>query len=557
MKPSVLFLSMAACVWRVVGLFAAVLLTGLASMASAEEFPIEWALLQGSARTRLVERLTESGRTTEAQELAHELQAKRAPGRRLMTATPPAEPVFSGKPPVVFLHGYKGNAGTWTDFRREFLKPSTGGYGDGDLIVFQYYDDADNSSGLTQGLTTFGYTVDTKISDIARRVEESVTIWLRRRMGLNDDDASHDAELPAADFICHSMGGLVFRNILRDRPELVRRAVTLGTPHLGQFVGSSDLIAWLVGKQPQEMYFGSSTLWNLAADWRFLGKRTDDILFVAGAIDKSDTGSNHDELVDSFSATLQTVEDEAFARNTYFVMRIHSDALNFLYVGDEVPPALTALPDEADDPVFRLVHGYLNDSGDFADGNRPFQKDVLETDGCPDAEKCLAEIVSRGALFVQAMDGVTNTAAQLEKPVEYDPGRLYADKIVESLTFAGKGCDSFTRASGSSDEGCTNGLVLLYGDIPTGDCTARIGRPYKSSRPDYDDAFHVADGGVTIVRTRPGAVTAAELSLLGDGKRVFDYDKVVKVMLETGHDLPSIYRETSKGGLARHFTGGC
>ena len=53
------------------------------------------------------------------------------------------------------------------------------------------------------------------------------------------------------------------------------------------------------------------------------------------------------------------------------------------------------------------------------------------------------------------------------------------------------------------------------------------------------------------------AVTAAELSLLSDGKRVFDYDKIVKVMLETGHDLPSIYRETSKGGLARHFTGGC
>lgn len=53
------------------------------------------------------------------------------------------------------------------------------------------------------------------------------------------------------------------------------------------------------------------------------------------------------------------------------------------------------------------------------------------------------------------------------------------------------------------------------------------------------------------------AMTAAELSLLSDGTRVFNYDKIVKVMLETGHDLPAIYRETSKGGLARHFTGGC
>ncbi len=53
------------------------------------------------------------------------------------------------------------------------------------------------------------------------------------------------------------------------------------------------------------------------------------------------------------------------------------------------------------------------------------------------------------------------------------------------------------------------------------------------------------------------ALTAAELSILSDGKRVFDYDKIVEVMLETGHDLPPIYRETSKGGLAKHFVGGC
>ena len=53
------------------------------------------------------------------------------------------------------------------------------------------------------------------------------------------------------------------------------------------------------------------------------------------------------------------------------------------------------------------------------------------------------------------------------------------------------------------------------------------------------------------------ALTAAELSLLSDGKRIFSYDKIVEVMLETGHDLPPIYRETSKGGLAKHFVGGC
>ena len=53
------------------------------------------------------------------------------------------------------------------------------------------------------------------------------------------------------------------------------------------------------------------------------------------------------------------------------------------------------------------------------------------------------------------------------------------------------------------------------------------------------------------------AITAAEMALLGDGKHLISFDKIVKIMLETGHDLPSIYRETSKGGIAVHFTGGC
>ena len=51
------------------------------------------------------------------------------------------------------------------------------------------------------------------------------------------------------------------------------------------------------------------------------------------------------------------------------------------------------------------------------------------------------------------------------------------------------------------------------------------------------------------------ALTAGELALLSDGNRLIDYDKVVGVMLRTGHDLPAIYRETSKGGLA--IAGGC
>lgn len=40
-------------------------------------------------------------------------------------------------------------------------------------------------------------------------------------------------------------------------------------------------------------------------------------------------------------------------------------------------------------------------------------------------------------------------------------------------------------------------------------------------------------------------------AMLSDGKHLVSFDRVVKVMKETGHDLPSIYKETSEGGLAK------
>jgi L-serine dehydratase len=43
----------------------------------------------------------------------------------------------------------------------------------------------------------------------------------------------------------------------------------------------------------------------------------------------------------------------------------------------------------------------------------------------------------------------------------------------------------------------------------------------------------------------------ATYALLGDGRHKVSFDTVVQVMLETGQALPSLYRETSLGGLAR------
>ncbi|MDE6811479.1 MAG: L-serine ammonia-lyase, iron-sulfur-dependent, subunit alpha [Muribaculaceae bacterium] len=39
-----------------------------------------------------------------------------------------------------------------------------------------------------------------------------------------------------------------------------------------------------------------------------------------------------------------------------------------------------------------------------------------------------------------------------------------------------------------------------------------------------------------------------------DGSHRVSFDKLVKVMKETGHDLPSLYKETSTGGLAKDYT---
>jgi L-serine dehydratase len=42
-------------------------------------------------------------------------------------------------------------------------------------------------------------------------------------------------------------------------------------------------------------------------------------------------------------------------------------------------------------------------------------------------------------------------------------------------------------------------------------------------------------------------------SAFTDGSHRVSFDKVVEVMKQTGHDLPSLYKETSTGGLAKDY----
>ena len=46
------------------------------------------------------------------------------------------------------------------------------------------------------------------------------------------------------------------------------------------------------------------------------------------------------------------------------------------------------------------------------------------------------------------------------------------------------------------------------------------------------------------------ALNTATYALLSDGSHLVSFDKIVKTMNQTGHDLPRIYKETSEGGMA-------
>ena len=50
-------------------------------------------------------------------------------------------------------------------------------------------------------------------------------------------------------------------------------------------------------------------------------------------------------------------------------------------------------------------------------------------------------------------------------------------------------------------------------------------------------------------------IGADSYATLSDGSHMVSFDRVVEVMNETGHNLPSLYRETSEGGLAKRYNG--
>ena len=60
-----------------------------------------------------------------------------------------------------------------------------------------------------------------------------------------------------------------------------------------------------------------------------------------------------------------------------------------------------------------------------------------------------------------------------------------------------------------------------------------------------------------IERNAHAAARALDANLYAtyaEGEHRISFDKAVNVMKKTGHDLPSLYRETSEGGLAKEYS---
>ena len=96
------------------------------------------------------------------------------------------------------------------------------------------------------------------------------------------------------------------------------------------------------------------------------------------------------------------------------------------------------------------------------------------------------------------------------------------------------------------------------GAVPHGPGPDRVrGRGGHGAPPGPDLRPHRRPGADPLHRTqRRSSGTCLDANIyatLSDGSHLVSYDKVVEVMNETGHNLPSLYRETSEGGLAKRY----
>ena len=388
--------------------------------------------------------------------------------------------------PIVFLHGWNSAGDLWNDMRKYVTAPvSEGGMGIAadDVMALSYYDSSSDADSL-------GFTIDTPIADVAKKAAERIVdFYLQRKLDTGND-------LPV-DVVCHSMGGLVFRSIaaydyLTDNL-IVRRYITLGTPHYGQNASYSY--------EARQMCYGSDFLWDVGSLWHFGGKNwpSDRTLCIAGmtesvGIGEMSSGSYWDGLVHAWSASLG---GDVPVR---YVYRNHSSAMGFYTYAKD----LCGVVDGYNDAVYNLVKDFI-ESGAVPESLTPTYGGAndgpLDEQGDRKMEKWAAYEQGRWSLFVQFIN------SDGSKPYQYNTSGYLNDFLVD-----GKAPDGLAieYGSGFGYSGDTYpyliGAAQVFGNITTnGTFGIRMLRPDESQKPDKNDTFYVASLAAKNIQPAPGS----------------------------------------------------
>ena len=397
-----------------------------------------------------------------------------------------ASAVFSvNANPIVFLHGWNSAGDLWDNIRALAATPvADGGMGIAadDMIALSYY--------ATSGDYALGCSVYTPIQEVATNAARVIKAFQQEKGA-------------PVDVVCHSMGGLVFRSMVADGlvdTNVVRRYITLGTPHYGQ---NADM-----SYQAQQMYYGSDFLWKLGAAWHFEDKGwpTNQTLCIAGITDNKITalkpsGSYWDGLVHAWSASLGSGVPVRYA------YRSHSSANDWQGANAY---GLCVVPDGTNDVVFCMIRDFF-DSGTVPESLTPKYGGAQDRPSASTEasygsfEKWAEEEQGLWAIFVQFVDSNND-------PYHYSTYGYLNDFLVD-----GKAPSSLSILYGSSwgpiskadTYSYTLGAAEIFGNIPTnGIFGIRMLRPDANGKPDKSipsSLFYLADLAAKGIEPAPGS----------------------------------------------------
>ena len=331
--------------------------------------------------------------------------------------------VLSSANPIVWLHGWNSDGELWENLQAQMVR--SGSASTDDFLTLSYY-----SGGL-------GFTTDSPIEEVAQAVAREIMNFYEER---NDN-------VPI-DVVAHSMGGLVFRSMIAQQcfvdNAILRRYVTLGTPHYGQ---NADL-----SYQAKQMTYGSNFLWYLGEAWHFDDKRWPgrNTLCIAGITDfyfgqsTKSYGSYWDGLVHAWSASLG---GDVPVR---YVYRCHSSMLLYAEAS-----ALCSCRDKEKDAVFCLIRDFLDD------GSLP--ENLIPTYGGSYDE------AGKMPNWVQQERSMWSLFAQVHAASNCAPLRYTSSDIVASYKVNGAKPEDLCIEDGADGtSGYGEGLFQVFGNLPTG-----------------------------------------------------------------------------------------